>query len=275
MRSCACNCVHLSTSMVQVGQYCAQLYIQMCTFVHKHGVKRHRCAQLCLQLCTVAHKHGADGAVLCAVAHAQCTLIVVLVPWVVGWAVRTYVRTYVFSFSLWSCCHGSSVGQGFLSRCGLGAMGRRLGSAFFLFAALVPWVVAWTMVSFSLWSWRHGSWAGQCFLCRGPSVAGWAVWIVVWIVAYLSTFGSVTYVRTTFGSVRSLNGPRTGHFFVRQFRPEDVSKPFFFPALCVRLHPVSALAMADAGRGKGYVSATRDRTWTAISHTKIRSHPVV
>ena len=90
---------------------------------------------------------------------------------------------------------GSSVGQGFLSRCGLGAMGRRLGSAFFLFAALVPWVVAWTMVSFSLWSWRDGSWAGQCFLCRGPSVAGWAVWIVVWIVAYLSTFGYVTYVR--------------------------------------------------------------------------------
>ena len=57
--------------MVQVGQYCAQLYIQMCTFVHKHEVKRRRCAQFCLQLCTVVHKHGADGAVLCAVAHAN------------------------------------------------------------------------------------------------------------------------------------------------------------------------------------------------------------
>ena len=240
VRSCACNCVHLSTSMVQVGQYCAQLYIQMCTFVHKHGVKRRRCTQLCLQLCTVVHKHGADGAVLCAVAHAQCTLIVVLVPWVVGWAVRTYVRTY------------------FLSLCGLAAMGRRSGRVFFLVVVLVPWVAGWAVLSFSLRSWCHGSSAGQCFLslCSlgamgrrlgsvfflfvvlAPWVVGWAMFSLSWAIG--RRLGSLDcrldcrllvdfwlcYVRTNFSILvvsSLLNGPRTGHFFLRQFRPEDVS----------------------------------------------------
>ena len=68
-------------------------------------------------------------------------LFVVLLPWVVGRA--------GFSFSLWSWCHGSPVGQCFLSLCGLGAMGRRLDNGFFLFVVLAPWVVGWAMFSLS------------------------------------------------------------------------------------------------------------------------------